>query len=315
MESLSQYNSGCQKQLQMVCQKYILQIKEMLYKQLKEDSFSSHGNNMIAKRNFVNCCHFIVTQFGDDTSRNMNEQKIKKYFFKYLQELLLSINDRSINYEKQSHLEQSNEILKLIGHSISIAGKTISQHLQELQNVHDTSKSLWQIKCYSLLMILADELIERRFCKEAKLLDDKLFGLLKSHERLRYCDSTIKILQKTRDKFIDQQLSCAAFAANLPKAEQVLMGINYPDSAAVQDIIAATTNVYRTQRKIQDSQLGPIHKIEKIKALNHSINDFLHQHPLTKDNVNVKSISSKPWFNKLYLKEEIQVLAKHSMGI
>lgn len=304
-------------QMQDYIQLNLLQIQKKLLSELKKQSLSLSGDDIIAKRNCIICCHLLITKYGSDQAKHVVANKIKKYFFNYLQELLLTAQDGCVYYEKQTHLDLISQVLKSVGDTVSFAGKTLLQHLQEIQDVRDTSKTIWQIRCYSLIMTLADELIEARFDKEAILLDEKLFGLLQNHASLRYSDSTIKILQKTRNKLINQHLSCAAFAANLPKAEQVLLGINYRDSAAVQDIILATSDVYKTQKEIQNRELDPIHKIHKIKLLSHSLNNFLQQHPFTKDNYAIRSVSSgiKPWFSKHYLKEEMIVLAKQSMSI
>ena len=317
INALDQREAKYVSMIKKISQPYLPQIYQKLLQEIKSCKMPFDYNECFEKRASIRCRYALIAKLGTDQMLDELKQKIIRQFFDYLQLLLCSNYSSSDSYQKTRYFEFCAEIFVVVGDVAQFGAMTIADHLRDLLDLRRSSDMLWKIRCYSLIMAMANELLIKRFDKEATLLDEKLFGLLKSNPRFRYSDSTINILQATRNKLIDQELSCAVLAENLPKAEQMLMGINYPESASVQDIILATAEVYKTQQAIQNDELEVVDKIQKIKSVRESLKHFLHHHPLTKNNHEMATIApgKSPWFSKYYLHEDVLSTSRSSLDI
>lgn len=286
---------------------YLESIYLKLMQAIKSCRMPLDFQNTLTRFEQINCYYQIIIQLGFEQMQCALAHRIKKQFLYYLQASLHAHNQMSISYEVARYLKYGETVLQTIGESINFAGNTVAEHLQGLLAMQKASKTVWQIRCHSLIETLATDLIDTRFNKEALLFDRKLFGLLQKHRQFQFNSTAIKLLQAIRAKLIKKNISWSDAVENLSKAEQMLLRSCHSDEQNIADMVVTTAQIWQTQKIVGDHNFELPQRIQSIKTLSSSMSQFLNQNALTKNIPAIQSPSSKNnrWFNKFYISDDL----------
>ena len=216
--------------------------------------------------------YLAVTEFGDDNDKQMLEEKMQKFFLRYLYYILKNQLTKP-HQNQQLLLESAETILLTIGKHYRYADNTLAEHLQQIKAIQHCP-SLLKCKCLSLAMPLAEKFMEKIWDKDTAALDENISVFILSNKELQYGQSHLQILMAIRDQAVRENKTLEEL--NPKPSEQVLVGMSH-ETAMVKPLIEASIQAHQTAKQIKSKHLPLKQKTKYLHRLNQELQKKLKE--------------------------------------
>lgn len=278
----------CKKQLDDIFNNLIIELKSDPFKLQSQKDLENHQKRIL-------CYLCIVQRIGSQEQFKTVELKARKYFLRYLQNLLLHFDDKHEN-----HVITGHEVLRNIGNLANWIDFPLITHLDELLKLRNNDEVFFKIKCKSLVIALVQEFLQKRVFKELTQFDAALFNTLKSAP-YNYSDNTILEIIRIRDEMILTGKSIREATVTL--AEKSIVGLN-SESTYISDAIDLSVSAHKTAKCLTDESIPLSKRPLEIYKLGRNIAHLFKTKPELQMPARVRD---KPWFCKKYLVDDILV--------
>lgn len=293
----------------VACRPYLEVALHQLVFALKQNPYHPDGKSTSQHIDEILCISAVLKNIGDEDLKHelqeILQKGLKKYFLKYLEGMVRY----GQNNEKIMETSYIELMLTTLGATVFYAGKSLAEHVTELQRMrgksHDTAAV---VRGLLLAETLATSYLEARFSKDLKIFDDHVRSFLMTDPELCYDQQTIDELWTIKKTLVTGQASLlGAGLVGLPKHQQALVGVDNEKTKVVGDLIEAVAYSEGMQEKVRDRNLSLPQKMALITALGASLQKALSKNQKTAKcgDILISKPGGRALFSKCYLEPSL----------
>lgn len=254
-------------QLNVIFYRIQEELSRSIYKMNSHAVLKQHSDRLL-------CLNAVICRFGTEKQNSKIAARVALYFSEYLHNM---VSNGIVGHEEQ--LCCAETMLQLLGQSLPFLGGSIATWAHELATLRRTKQfDLLMVKSKQLLTLTVQHILQNKLSKDISTLDTSIAQFVKNNPKLNYSESTVATLFSIRNQMVAHQTSAVEKVKHaLSKSEQVLVGINCPQTKQVGLLLKMSSKAHQLKQQLSLNTMSFFEKQNKLKKFHESLAHLLQQ--------------------------------------